>query len=154
MVWLEIRFGIEFTFVGSNPGLTFCRRYADQGNSPAAESNNIDSATCATTSGDGAGWGCVSGGRPAGCSGAGGGVGGRLTVGDGGRVDFHNAIVSIMTGPVQIRLPLPARRPRGGVMSWAPDPEALRGRVAVVAGATRGAGRARPAFRVAFQQVK
>jgi len=26
-------------------------------------------------------------------------------------------------------------------MSWAPDPEALRGRVAVVAGATRGAGR-------------
>src|SRR4051794_18769993 len=26
-------------------------------------------------------------------------------------------------------------------MTWAPDPEALRGRVAVVAGATRGAGR-------------
>ena len=26
-------------------------------------------------------------------------------------------------------------------MSWSPDPDALRGRVAVVAGATRGAGR-------------
>jgi NAD(P)-dependent dehydrogenase (short-subunit alcohol dehydrogenase family) len=26
-------------------------------------------------------------------------------------------------------------------MPWAPDPNALRGRVAVVAGATRGAGR-------------
>jgi NAD(P)-dependent dehydrogenase (short-subunit alcohol dehydrogenase family) len=26
-------------------------------------------------------------------------------------------------------------------MPWSPDPEALRGRVAVVAGATRGAGR-------------
>jgi NAD(P)-dependent dehydrogenase (short-subunit alcohol dehydrogenase family) len=31
--------------------------------------------------------------------------------------------------------------PGGGHESWAPDPQALRGRVAVVAGATRGAGR-------------
>jgi len=28
-----------------------------------------------------------------------------------------------------------------GPVSWSPDPHALRGRVAVVAGATRGAGR-------------
>lgn len=30
---------------------------------------------------------------------------------------------------------------RGFPVDWSPDPEALRGRVAVVAGATRGAGR-------------
>jgi NAD(P)-dependent dehydrogenase (short-subunit alcohol dehydrogenase family) len=38
---------------------------------------------------------------------------------------------------------LDARRARAGVLlvTWEPDPDALRGRVAVVAGATRGAGR-------------
>src|SRR4051794_22462693 len=38
-------------------------------------------------------------------------------------------------------LTVPNRGWKTASMAWAPDPEALRGRVAVVAGATRGAGR-------------
>ncbi|HEV2758665.1 MAG TPA: SDR family oxidoreductase [Acidimicrobiales bacterium] len=38
-------------------------------------------------------------------------------------------------------VPLRAERNSFGAVKWSPDPDALRGRVAVVAGATRGAGR-------------